>query len=333
MAPFINSQPLDFLGTDPDRPKNDKATILTDAVEMLKDLTAEVKRLKSEHASLSEESSELIQEKNELRDEKATLKSDIDSLNFQHQQRMSAMFPWAAINPTVPVGASPVSFPAPTPIPDSNPTNTQAHVHAPFMPPFMPFPIHPSLQPLPFFSSPTPDMTDQYFAFPPYAPHVTQSHVERPSAQYPSMQPLPTYLLQLQPLLPNSIPNSESHSTSIRESRNETSEFQQPSNVAQSSISDSRRECSRNGRKASEFRGGMDATESTDCGNKSSDSKCMAATAEVKDSARVMPATSCHSSSLECSSQEAEKVQETLGETRKTTDSASCTRSNPAGVG
>lgn len=44
---------------DPDRPKNDKATILTDTIQVLKDLTAEVNRLKAEHASLSEESHEV----------------------------------------------------------------------------------------------------------------------------------------------------------------------------------------------------------------------------------------------------------------------------------
>nr|CAD1844101.1 unnamed protein product [Ananas comosus var. bracteatus] len=60
---------------DPDRPKNDKATILTDTIQMLKDLTARVNRLKAECASLTEESRELTQEKNELRDEKATLKT------------------------------------------------------------------------------------------------------------------------------------------------------------------------------------------------------------------------------------------------------------------
>ena len=44
---------------DPDRPKNDKATILTDTIQVLKDLTAEVNRLKAEHATLSEESHEV----------------------------------------------------------------------------------------------------------------------------------------------------------------------------------------------------------------------------------------------------------------------------------
>ena len=45
--------------TDPDRPKNDKATILIDSIQVLKDLTAEVNRLKAEYAALSEESREV----------------------------------------------------------------------------------------------------------------------------------------------------------------------------------------------------------------------------------------------------------------------------------
>ena len=46
--------------TDPDRPKNDKATILTDTIQVLKDLTAEVNRLKADCTELSEESHEVI---------------------------------------------------------------------------------------------------------------------------------------------------------------------------------------------------------------------------------------------------------------------------------
>lgn len=44
---------------DPDRPKNDKATIIIDSIQTLMDLTAEVSRLKAECASLSEESREV----------------------------------------------------------------------------------------------------------------------------------------------------------------------------------------------------------------------------------------------------------------------------------
>ena len=45
---------------DPVRPKNDKATILTDTIQILKELTAEVNRLKADSASLSEESHEVM---------------------------------------------------------------------------------------------------------------------------------------------------------------------------------------------------------------------------------------------------------------------------------
>jgi hypothetical protein len=41
---------------DPDRPKNDKATILGDSVQVVKELRAEVKRLKCEHTTLLDES-------------------------------------------------------------------------------------------------------------------------------------------------------------------------------------------------------------------------------------------------------------------------------------
>ena len=111
---------------DPDRPKNDKASILTDAIQMVKELTAQIDKLKAEHAALNEESREVIvlathplfspffssprgpvrtvllstsisqqltQEKNDLREEKASLKSDIESLNGQYQQRVRAMSP------------------------------------------------------------------------------------------------------------------------------------------------------------------------------------------------------------------------------------------------
>jgi hypothetical protein len=41
---------------DPDRPKNDKATILGDSVQVVKELRAEVKRLKFEQTTLLDES-------------------------------------------------------------------------------------------------------------------------------------------------------------------------------------------------------------------------------------------------------------------------------------
>lgn len=54
---FLCSQKL---YADPDRPKNDKASILSDTIQVLKDLTSQVGRLKSEYAALTDESREVI---------------------------------------------------------------------------------------------------------------------------------------------------------------------------------------------------------------------------------------------------------------------------------
>ncbi|XP_061371853.1 transcription factor bHLH121-like [Gastrolobium bilobum] len=141
---------------DPDRPRNDKATILNETIQMIKDLSAQVNRLKMEHKALSEESRELMQEKNELREEKASLKSDIENLNTQYQQRVRTMFPWTSIDHSV-VMSSPYSYPVPIPIPSA------------------PISIHPSLQPFPIFGN-------QYVPFsapanPPVEYASTSSHV------------------------------------------------------------------------------------------------------------------------------------------------------------
>ena len=120
---------------DPDRPKNDKATILSYTIQLVKDLTAQVEKLKAENASLNEESRELTQEKNDLREEKASLKSATKNLNVQYQQSLRAMFPWSAIDPSVVV--SPPSYPFPMPVPVPIPTGS--------------IPMHPSMQPYPFF--------------------------------------------------------------------------------------------------------------------------------------------------------------------------------------
>lgn len=153
---------------DPDRPKNDKATILADTIQMLKDLTAEVNRLKVECAALSEESRELVQEKNELREEKVALKSDIDNLNVQYQQRLRVMFPWAPIDPSVVMGPSPYSYPVPVPVPSG------------------PIPMHPSLQPFPFFGNQNPSgIPNPCSTFIPYQTPANPP-TEVPSAQYAS---------------------------------------------------------------------------------------------------------------------------------------------------
>ncbi|MFQ6634079.1 hypothetical protein Gotur_011012 [Gossypium turneri] len=129
----LNEQFVELGNTlDPDRPKNDKVTILVDTTQMLKDLTVEVNRLRAECSSLTEESRELSQEKNELREEKASLKADIENLNIQYQQRLSVMFPWTGIETSV-VVAPPYSYPAPLHVPTG------------------PIAMHPSLQPYPYF--------------------------------------------------------------------------------------------------------------------------------------------------------------------------------------
>jgi FtsZ-binding cell division protein ZapB len=182
---------------DPDRPRNDKATIITETIQVLKDITSEVDRLKTEHKSLSEEShevrffysfnlslrsslcassfihlilySQLIKEKNELREEKASLKSDIENLNSQYQQRVRAMPPWTAIDHSV-VMSSPYTYPIPMPMP---------------IPPG-PVSIHPPMQPFPYYGNQNPghipSLSSMYIPF--SAPAIPP--IEMPSAQYPS---------------------------------------------------------------------------------------------------------------------------------------------------
>ncbi|GMH24560.1 hypothetical protein Nepgr_026403 [Nepenthes gracilis] len=145
---------------DPDRPRNDKSSILTETIQLLKDMTSEVDRLKAEYAALSEESRELTQEKNELREEKVSLKSDIENLNIQYQQRLRVMCPWAPVDSSVVIGPH-YSFPMPLAVPAA------------------PIPImHPSLQPFPFFGNQNP-------GFVPY-PTPGNPQVEQQSTQYAS---------------------------------------------------------------------------------------------------------------------------------------------------
>ncbi|KAJ0252241.1 Transcription factor bHLH11 [Hirschfeldia incana] len=77
---------------DPNRPKSDKASVLTDTIQILKDLMTQVDRLKAEYVTLSQESRELIQDKSELREETSSLKSDIEILSAQCKHKI--MVPW-----------------------------------------------------------------------------------------------------------------------------------------------------------------------------------------------------------------------------------------------
>ncbi|XP_044509347.1 transcription factor bHLH121-like [Mangifera indica] len=157
---------------DPDRPKNEKATILADTVQLLKDLTSQVDKLKAEYATLTEESCELTQEKNDLREEKASLRSDIENLTTQYQQRLRAMVPWAAMDHSVVM--TPPSYPFPMPMP---------------MPPG-PIPMHPSMQPYPIFGNQNPGVIPNPFAT--FVPYVTRNTmVEAQATEYvsPVVQP------------------------------------------------------------------------------------------------------------------------------------------------
>ncbi|GAV71827.1 HLH domain-containing protein [Cephalotus follicularis] len=141
------------LGNRIEIPNNDKATILTDTIQLLKDLTSEVNRLKAEFVALSEESTELTQEKHEHREEKASLKSDIENLNGQYQQTLRVMFPWADIT------GPPYAYPIPIPVPPG------------------PIPMHTPLQSFPFFvnRNPSPCSTAIFFSSPSNPPSETTS--------------------------------------------------------------------------------------------------------------------------------------------------------------
>lgn len=175
---------------DPDRPKNDKASILVDTIQILKDLTSQVNKLKSEYTSLTEESRELTQEKNDLREEKSSLKSDIDNLNIQYQQRVRSMFPWGGMDHSVVMHPPSYPYPMPVPIPPG------------------PIPMHPSLQPYPFFANQNPVVVPNPCST--FVPYLTpNTMMEQQSTQYMS------------PVLQ---PGSRSHNSSKQDPRNKSSE-------------------------------------------------------------------------------------------------------------
>ncbi|KAL1565834.1 transcription factor bHLH121-like isoform X1 [Salvia divinorum] len=152
---------------DPDRPKNDKASILSDTIQMLKDLTSQVEKLKSEYAALTDESRELTQEKNDLREEKASLKSDIENLNGQYLQRMRAMYPWGGMDHSVVMHPSSYPFPMPVPVTAG------------------PIPLHPSMQPYPFYGNQNPAVVPNPCST--YVPYMTHNPmIEQQSTQHAS---------------------------------------------------------------------------------------------------------------------------------------------------
>lgn len=206
---------------DPDRPRNDKATIIAETIQVLKDITAEVDKLKTEHKALSEESREvrffhivfyinlvcssfiqmvfclqLIQEKNELREEKASLRSDIENLNSQYQQRVRVMPPWTGMDPSV-VMSSPYPYSVPIPIPPA------------------PVSIHPHMQPFPYFGNPNPGHIPSLCSM--YIPFSAPANppIEMPSTQYAST----------------------SHVLNRKESRNKSLGHRRPSDAKRCSVS------------------------------------------------------------------------------------------------
>ncbi|KAH9288073.1 hypothetical protein KI387_032190, partial [Taxus chinensis] len=185
---------------DPDRPKNDKASILTESTQIVKELRSQLKRLQNEHSSLLNESRELTEEKNEIREEKAFLKNETDKLQDQVQQHLRTLSSWMMMDPAVMMTAA--SFPYPLPVPQAAPVSSpncqqpfaSSQAQGPLVAPspYVPlaavgaFPVHPVLH---------------AYAFPTYGPSVnSHSHVERPYAQYPSqLHPMPQYIAQMQP--------------------------------------------------------------------------------------------------------------------------------------
>ncbi|KAL9260967.1 Transcription factor bHLH121-like protein [Drosera capensis] len=164
----LNEQFLELgKALDPDRPKNDKGTILTDTIQLLKDLTAQVNKLKAEYTTFSEEARELTQEKNELKEEKTTLKADIENLNNQYQQRLRVSYPWAPVDPSVLVGPH-YSYPMPMAMRAA------------------PMPMHPSMQPFAFFGNQNPGAVPNHCStFVPYPGHANPP-AEPPASQYAS---------------------------------------------------------------------------------------------------------------------------------------------------
>ncbi|KAF0935180.1 hypothetical protein E2562_031035 [Oryza meyeriana var. granulata] len=151
---------------DPDRPRNDKATILGDAIQMLKDLTCQVNKLKAEYTSLSEEAQELTQEKNELRDEKASLKLEVDNLNTQYHQRMRVSYPWTGMEPSVVIGPPP---PYPFSVPVHIPSGAVA--------------MQPQLQAYPYFRNQTSGTVPN-----PCTPYMAYTQPVHPPTDQPSNQ-------------------------------------------------------------------------------------------------------------------------------------------------
>lgn len=111
------------------------------------------------------------------------------------------MYPWTTVDPSVVMAPPTYPFPMPVPVPPG------------------PIPMHPSLQPFPFFRNPNPGaLPNTCSTFLPYS-SAANPQIDQPSTQY---------------LSSHSQPSSRSHTVSKQESRSKSSEQQRGSNVEKS---------------------------------------------------------------------------------------------------
>lgn len=116
----------------------------------------------------------MTQEKNDLREEKASLKSDIENLNVQYQQRVRAMFPWPAIDPSVVV--APPSYPFPVPVPVPVPISAGS------------MPMHPSMQSYPFYGNQNPGIIPNPCST--FVPYLTRNTLIEPRSTQHASPPI-----------------------------------------------------------------------------------------------------------------------------------------------
>ncbi|EFJ14637.1 hypothetical protein SELMODRAFT_445783 [Selaginella moellendorffii] len=136
---------------DPEKPKQDKASILGDSLQAVKNLRVEIKRLRIERGTLFDESRDLKRERDDLEEEKAALEKQTDELEVQVQQ----LFRSAA---AVPCFKQPAA-PGPSPAFAAAATTLRPHVAPPLN----------TANPFVYLTSPSSCM----------------GRVERPCAQYP----------------------------------------------------------------------------------------------------------------------------------------------------
>lgn len=143
----------------------------------------------------------MTQEKNDLREEKASLKSDIESLNAQYQQRMRTMYPWAGMDHSMVIHPPSYPYPMPVPVPTG------------------PVPMHPSLQPYPFFSNHNPSVAQNPSSFVQYM--TPNTLIEQQPTQY--MSPI---------IQPGSVPRQESRNRSSEQGESRIEKREDSNEVA-----------------------------------------------------------------------------------------------------